>query len=70
MGQSQTKQVSGELERLLLELRRELVEEEGETAADKVVLNLPAILSLVIQCNTPQQNKIIQSQNNIYEIIM
>ena len=31
MGQSQTKQVSGELERLLLELRRELVEEEGET---------------------------------------
>ena len=34
MGQSQTKQVSGELERLLLELRRELVEEEGETAAD------------------------------------
>ena len=44
MGQSQTKQVSGELERLLLELRRELVEEEGETAADKVVLNLPAIL--------------------------
>ena len=36
MGQSQTKQVSGELERLLLELRRELVEEEGETAADIV----------------------------------
>ena len=38
MGQSQTKQVSGELERLLLELRRELVEEEGETAADIVNL--------------------------------
>ena len=37
MGQSQTKQVSGELERLLLELRRELVEEEGETAVDIVV---------------------------------
>ena len=36
MGQSQTKQVSGELERLLLELRRELVEEEGETAVDIV----------------------------------
>ena len=29
MGQSQTKQVSGELERLLLELRRELVEDRG-----------------------------------------
>ena len=36
MGQSQTKQATGELERLLLELRRELVEEEGETAADIV----------------------------------
>ena len=34
MRQSQTKQVSGELERLLLELRRELVEEEGETAVE------------------------------------
>ena len=28
MGQSQTKQVSGELERLLLELRRELVDSD------------------------------------------
>ena len=41
MGQSQTKQVSGELERLLLELRRELVEEEGETAADIVDVLVP-----------------------------
>ena len=38
MGQSQTKQVSGELERLLLALRRELVEEEGETAAEEDIL--------------------------------
>ena len=44
MGQSQTKQVSGELERLLLELRRELVEEEGETAVDMIGLNSTLIL--------------------------
>ena len=48
MGQSQTKQVSGELERLLLELRRELVEEEGETAVDIVAAYCIALLHNVL----------------------
>ena len=48
MGQSQTKQVSGELERLLLELRRELVEEEGETAAEEDIFKVRLFLKLVL----------------------
>ena len=64
MRQSQTKQVSGELERLLLELRRELVEEEGETAVDIVHLLYLQPLQVVTQHDTPGNTTAVSNQYN------